>query len=107
MHYSPIYEIKVVDLMTTCVEDTKKIVQVLIREWVHWIDPFMEHYTVMWYPMLDSGYVVLVVWLVLRLETPRIPCVGSPFFDFALWIWFTSDSLHIVIKIGSWILKGN
>ena len=31
--------------------------------------------------LLDSNFVVLVVYLVLRLETPRISCMSAPFFD--------------------------
>ena len=39
---------------------------------------------VMRYPMSDSGFVVAVVGLVLRLETLRISYVGSTFFDATL-----------------------
>ena len=72
---------------STCVVDTKRIVQVLIGEWVHWINPFVELFTVMWYPMSDRGSIAPVVWLVLWLETPRISCAWSPFFDTVSQIW--------------------
>ena len=31
--------------------------------------------------LLDSDFIVLVVYLVLKLETPRISCISTPFFD--------------------------
>ena len=44
----------------------------------------------MWYPMSDRGSVAPVVWLVLWLETPRISCAWSPFFDTVSQIWIIS-----------------
>ena len=31
--------------------------------------------------LLDNNFVVLVVYLVLRLETPRMSCMSAPLFD--------------------------
>ena len=32
----------------------------------------------------DNNFVILVVYLVLRLETPRISCISTPLFDIRL-----------------------
>ena len=45
------------------------------------IDPLTECWTVDDALLLESDSVVLVVYLVLRLETPRMSCMSAPLFD--------------------------
>ena len=45
------------------------------------IDPLIECWMVDDALLSDSDSVVLVVYLVFRLETPKISCMSAPFFD--------------------------
>ena len=49
----------------------------------------------------DSDSVVLVVYLVLRLETPRMSCMSAPLFDTRLIGLVISDLVRLVIGSGS------
>ena len=49
----------------------------------------------------DSDSVVLVVYLVLRLETPRISCMSVPLFDTRLIGLDVPDLAELVIGSGS------
>ena len=49
----------------------------------------------------DSDSVVLVVYLVLRLETPRIYCMSAPLFDTRLIGLAVPDLVQLVIGSGS------
>ena len=51
--------------------------------------------------LLDSDSVVPVVYLVLRLETPRMPCMSAPLFDTRLIGLAVSDLVQLVIGSGS------
>ena len=47
--------------------------------------------------LLDSDSVVLMVYLVLRLETPRMSCMSIPFFDTGLIGLDVPDLVQLVI----------
>ena len=49
----------------------------------------------------DSDSVVLVVYLVLRLETPRMSCMSAPLFDTRLIGLAILDLVQLVIESGS------
>ena len=49
----------------------------------------------------DSDSVVLVVYLVLRLEIPRISCMSAPLFDTRLIGLTVPDLVQLVIGSGS------
>ena len=51
--------------------------------------------------LLDSDSVVLVVYLVLRLETPRMSCMSAPLFDTRLIGLAVIDLVQLVIGSGS------
>ena len=47
--------------------------------------------------LLDSDSIVLVVYLVLRLEIPRMSCMWAPLFDTRLIGLAVSDLVQLVI----------
>ena len=49
----------------------------------------------------DNDSVVLVVYLVLRLETPRMSCMSAPLFDTRLIGLAVLDLVQLVIGSGS------
>ena len=49
----------------------------------------------------DSDSVVLVVYLVLRLETPRMSCMSAPLFDTRLIGFDVPNLVRLVIGSGS------
>ena len=49
----------------------------------------------------DSDSIVLVVYLVLRLETPRMSCMSAPLFDTRLIGLAVRDLVQLVIGSGS------
>ena len=49
----------------------------------------------------DNDSVVLVVYLVLRLETPRMSCMSAPLFNTRLIGLAVSDLVQLVIGSGS------
>lgn len=49
----------------------------------------------------DSDSVILVVYLVLRLETPRMSCMSAPLFDTKLTGLAVPDLVQLVIRSGS------
>ena len=49
----------------------------------------------------NSDSVVLVVYLVLRLETPRMSCMSAPLFDTILIGLVVPDLVQLVIGSGS------
>ena len=49
----------------------------------------------------DNDSVVLVVYLVLRLETPRMSCMSAPLFDTRLIGLDVPDLVQLVIGSGS------
>ena len=49
----------------------------------------------------DSDSVVLVVYLVLRLETPKMSCMSAPLFDTRLIGLAILDLVQLVIGSGS------
>lgn len=49
----------------------------------------------------DNDSVVLVVYLVLRLETPRMSCMSAPLFDTRLIGLAILDLVRLVIESGS------
>ena len=51
--------------------------------------------------LLDSDSVVLVVYLVLRLETPRMSCMSAPLFDTRLIGLAVPDLVQLVIGSSS------
>ena len=54
----------------------------------------------------DSNSVVLVVYLVLRLETPRMSYMSAPLFDTRLIGLAVPNLVHLVIGSGSRPYKG-
>ena len=54
----------------------------------------------------DSDSLVLVVYLVLRLETPRMSCMSAPLFDTRLICLAVPDLVQLVIRSGSRPYKG-
>ena len=54
----------------------------------------------------DSDSVVLVVYLVLRLETPRMSCMSAPLFDTRLISLAVLDLVQLVIGSGSRSYEG-
>ena len=51
--------------------------------------------------LLDNDSVVLVVYLVLRLETPRMSCMSAPLFDTRLIGLDILDLVQLAIMSGS------
>ena len=49
----------------------------------------------------DSDSVVLVVYLIFRLETPRMSCMSAPLFDTRLIGLAVPDLVQLVIGSGS------
>ena len=49
----------------------------------------------------DNDSVVLVVYLVLRLETPRMSCMSAPLFDTRVIGLAVQDLVQLVIGSGS------
>ena len=56
--------------------------------------------------LLDSDSVVLVVYLVLRLETSRMSCMSAPLFDTRLIGLDVPDLAQSVIESGSQSYEG-
>ena len=56
--------------------------------------------------LLDSDCVFLVVYLVLRLETPRMSCMSAPLFDIRLIGLVVPDLVQLVIGSGSQPYEG-
>ena len=56
---------------------------------------------------LDNNFIVLVVYLVLRLKIPRMPCLSTPFFDIELIGLEVSDLVQMIIGNGSQPYEGN
>ena len=54
----------------------------------------------------DNDSVVLVVYLVLRLETPRMSCMSAPLFDTRLIGLVVPDLVQLVIESGSRSYEG-
>ena len=65
------------------------------------IDPLTEWWMVDDALLSDSDSVVLVVYLVLRLETPRMSCMSAPLFDTRLIGLAVPDLVQLVIGSGS------
>ena len=61
------------------------------------IDPLTECWMVDDTLLSDSNSVVLVVYLVLRLETPRMSCISAPLFDIGLIGLAVLDLVQLVI----------
>lgn len=55
----------------------------------------------------DNDFVVSIVFLVLRLQTLRIPCSNTPFFDTALICLEVSDLVQTIIGNDSQSYEGN
>ena len=56
--------------------------------------------------LLDSDFIVLVVYLVFRLETPRMSCISPPLFDTRLIGLKVPDLMRLVIGSGSQPYEG-
>ena len=72
----------------------------------HWrmsslIDPLLECWMVDDALLSDNDSIVLVVYLVLRLETPRMSCMSAPLFDTRLKGLVVPDLVQLVIGSGS------
>ena len=65
------------------------------------IDPLTECWIVDDILLLDSDYVVLVVYLILRLKIPRMSCMSTLLFDTRLIGLKVSDLAQLVIESGS------
>lgn len=65
------------------------------------IDPLTECWMVDDALLSNSDSVVLVVYLVLRLETPRMSCMSAPLFDTRLIGLAVLDLIQLVIGSGS------
>ena len=65
------------------------------------IDPLTEYWMVDNALLSDNDSVVLVVYLVLRLETPRMSCMSAPLFDTRLIGLAVLDLVQLVIGSGS------
>ena len=70
------------------------------------IDPLTECWLVDDISLSDSNSIVSVVYLVLRLETPRMSRISTPLFDTKLIGLEVSDLAQLVIKSGSQTYKG-
>ena len=57
--------------------------------------------------LLDNDSIVPVVYLVLRLETPRMSCMSTPLFDTGLIGLKISDLAQPVIESGSQPYESN
>ena len=51
--------------------------------------------------LLDNDFVIPMVYLVLRLETPRMSCMSAPLFDTRLIGLAVPDLIQLVIVSGS------
>ena len=65
------------------------------------IDPLTECWMVEEALLSESDSVVLLVYLVLRLETPRMSCMSAPLFDTRLIGLAVPDLVQLVIGSGS------
>ena len=65
------------------------------------IDPLMECWMVDDALLLNNDSVVPMVYLVLRLETPRMSCMSAPLFDTRLIGLDVSDLAQSIIGSGS------
>ena len=65
------------------------------------IDPLAECWMVDYALLSDNDSVVLVVYLVLRLETPRMLCMSTPLFDTRLIGLEVRDQTQPVMGSGS------
>ena len=65
------------------------------------IDPLMECWMVNDFLLLDSDFVVLVVYMVLRLETSRMSCMSTPLFDTKLIGLEVPNLTQLIIESGS------
>ena len=54
----------------------------------------------------DSDSILLVVYLVFRLETPRMSCISAPLFDIRLIGLDVLDLVQLVIGSGSQPYEG-
>ena len=70
------------------------------------IDPLMECWMVDDALLSNSDSVVLVVYLVLRLETPRMSCMSAPLFDTILIGLAVPDLVQLDIGSGSQPYEG-
>ena len=70
------------------------------------IDPLTKCWMVDDALFSNSDSVVLVVYLVLRLETPRMSCMSAPFFDTRLIGLAVTDLVQLVIESGSQPYEG-
>ena len=65
------------------------------------IDMLTEYWMVDVALLLNSYFVVLVVYLVVRLETPRMSCMSTPLFDTGLICLKILDPAQPVIESGN------
>ena len=61
------------------------------------IDPLLECWMVDDALLSNNDFLVLVVYLVLRLETPRMSCMSAPLFDTRLIGLAVPDLVQLVI----------
>ena len=62
------------------------------------IDPLTKCWMVDDTSLSDNDSVILVVYLILRLETPRMSYMSTPFFDIRLIGLKVSDLVHPIIR---------
>ena len=65
------------------------------------IDPLTECWMVDDALLSDNDSIVLVVYLVLRLETPKMSCMSAPLFETRLIGLVVPDLIQLVIGSGS------
>ena len=65
------------------------------------IDPLTEYWIVDDVLLSNSDFVVIVVYLVLKHDTPRISCMSTSLFDIRLIGFEVSDLVQPVIGSGS------
>ena len=65
------------------------------------VDPLMEYWMVDDTSLSNSDSIVLVVYMVLRLETSRISCMSTPLFDTELIGMKVSNLAQLVIRSGN------
>ena len=65
------------------------------------IEPLTEHWMIDDPLLLDNDSVISMVYLILRLETPRMFCISTPLFDTGLISLEVSDLIQSVIGSGS------
>ena len=71
------------------------------------IDPLLECWMVDNALLSDSDSIVLVVYLVLRLETPRMSCMSAPLIDTRLIGLDVPDLVQLVIGSDSQPYEGS